>query len=115
MLAGGFGEFGVDFGEEDGFFGVGGFGEDAAEGVGDEGAAPELEAGGLVGLVEGAVDEDGALLVADAVDGSDDRRRWRWRGRAAWCARRRTGGSVLLLFGGVPADGGGEEEDFGAA
>ena len=71
VLAGDFGEFGVDFSHEDGFRIVGGFGENATERVGDEGASPELEAGCLVGLVEDAVDADGPLLMADAVDGSD--------------------------------------------
>ena len=51
VLAGDLGEFGVDFGDQNGFFRVRGFGENAAEGVGDEGASPELEAGGLFGLV----------------------------------------------------------------
>ena len=58
VLAGNFGKLWVDFSEEDRFFGMGGFGENAAEGVSDEGTAPELEAGGLVCLMEGAVDED---------------------------------------------------------
>ena len=44
MLAGYFDEFGVEVGDEDLFFVVAGFGEDAAEGVGDEAASPELEA-----------------------------------------------------------------------
>ena len=45
MLAGDFDEFGVEVGDEDLFFVVAGLGEDAAEGVGDEAAAPELDAG----------------------------------------------------------------------
>ena len=45
MLAGGFDEGGVEGGGEDFFAVVGGLGEDAAEGVGDEAAAPEFETG----------------------------------------------------------------------
>jgi hypothetical protein len=45
VLAGYFDEFGIEVGDEDLFFVVAGFGEDAAEGVGDEAASPELEAG----------------------------------------------------------------------
>ena len=43
VLAGDFDEFGVEVGDEDLFFVVGGLGEDAAEGVGDEGATPKFE------------------------------------------------------------------------
>ena len=44
MLARDFDEFGVEIGDEDFFFVRGSLGEDAAEGVGDEAAAPEFEA-----------------------------------------------------------------------
>ncbi len=42
VAAGVFEKLAVDFGEEDLFFVVRGLGEDAAEGVGDEAAAPEV-------------------------------------------------------------------------
>jgi len=57
VLAGGFDEGGVEGGGEDLFLVVPGLGEDAAEGVGDEAAAPELEAGGG-GVVAGAGEGD---------------------------------------------------------
>ena len=79
---------GIEVGVEDFFLVMGGLGEDAAEGVGDEAAAPELEAGvGADGEVAGhaddlvggrwnavqlAVDQDVAELMADAVDGADE-------------------------------------------
>ncbi len=44
MLAGYFDEFGVEVGDEDLFFVVAALGDDAAEGVGDEAASPELDA-----------------------------------------------------------------------
>ncbi len=44
MLAGDLDEVGVEVGDQDLFFVVAGFGEDAAEGVGDEAATPELDA-----------------------------------------------------------------------
>ena len=55
VLAGDFDEFGVEVCDSDLFFVVAGFGEDAAEGVGDEAAAPELDAG-CGGVVAGAVE-----------------------------------------------------------
>jgi len=99
VLAGGFDFLGVEGGGEDLFAVVGGLGEDAAEGVGDEGASPEVDTGvgerlevsglgwiwmgnfadGGRDAVEvfgdGAVgllgaEEDVAELVADAIDGA---------------------------------------------
>ena len=76
MLAGGFDLGGVEVGVEDLFTVVRGLGEDAAEGVGDEAAAPELDAAGG-GVVAGAAESDAvmddvAMLVADAVDRADE-------------------------------------------
>lgn len=127
MLAGDFDEFWVEVGDEDFFPVVAGLGEDAAEGVGDEASAPELEAG-LRGVVAGAAELDGggvaisrggleldvAVLVADAVDGADEDS----VGDGVGALRGLPGGVLgvaeFFLLGGVPADGGGEEEDFGS-
>ena len=85
VLAGDFDEFGVQVGDQDLFFVVAGLGEDAAEGVGDEAATPELDAGcgcvvaGAVEFYGGGVavggddfEFDVAVLVAYAVDGADE-------------------------------------------
>ena len=128
MLAGDFDEFGVEVGDEDLFFVVAGLGEDAAEGVGDEAAAPELDAG-VRGVVAGAVEFDGggvavgggdfefdvAVLVAYAVDGADEDSVGDGVGALGGLPGVVLGGAELFFFGGVPADGGGEEEDLGAA
>ena len=104
-----------------------GLGEDAAEGVGDEAAAPELDAG-LRGVVAGAAqfdcgwvavggggfEFDVAVLVADAVDGADEDSVGDGVGALDGLPGVVLGGAELFLLGGVPADGGGEEEGFGA-
>ncbi len=140
MLAGDFDFAGVEGGGEDFFLVVGGLGEDAAEGIADEGPAPELEAGvgadfEVAGLADDFADggwdpvemfgdaavgmlgaeEDVAELVADAVGGADED-----AVRDGVGALDGLPGGVLAIaelgfFGGVPADGGGVEEDFGAA
>ena len=75
MLAGGFDLRGVEVGVENLFAVMRGLGKDAAEGVGDEAAAPELETAGG-GVVAGAgecdaVVNDIAVFVPDAVDRAD--------------------------------------------
>ena len=104
------------------------FGEDAAEGVGDEAAAPELDAGAgvwspgpwsstVAGLPSAAVsfEFDVAVLVAYAVDGADEDSVGDGVGALGGLPGVVLGGAELFLFGGVPADGGGEEEDLGSA
>src|ERR1700722_11634071 len=125
VLAGYFDELGVEVGDEDLFFVVAGLGEDAAEGVGDEAAAPELDAGaggvvagaaqcdrGGVAVGGGGFEFDVAVLVAHAVDGADEDSVGDGVGALGGLPGFVLGGAVLFLFRGVPADGGGEEEDF---
>jgi len=93
---------GVAFDDERFFFIVRGFGEDAAEGIADEGCAPEFEAS-----LERAFEADsvGSRHVDSAGDGVG----------AHHCAPGVVlGFSVLRFFGGVPADGGGVEDYIGA-
>ena len=109
---------GVEVGVEDLFLVVGGLGEDAAEGVGDEAAAPELEAAaacgrrGLASLTPLWIDV--AVLVADAVDGADEDAVGDGVGALDGLPGVVLALAELGLFAGVPADGGGEEEGFGA-
>ena len=105
-----------------------GLGEDAAEGVGYEAASPELDAG-LRGVVAGAAELDCggvavggggfelyvAVLVAYAVDGADEDSVGDGVGALGGLPGFVLSGAELLFFGGVPADGGGEEEGFGSA
>jgi hypothetical protein len=127
VLAGDFDEFGVEVGVEDLFFVVAGESDDAAEGVGDEAAAPELDAR-LRSVVAGAAEFDGggvavggdgfefdvAVLVAYAVDCADEDSVGDGVGALGGLPGFILGGAELFFFGGVPADGGGEEEDLGA-
>src|SRR5258708_5933173 len=118
VAAGVFEQFEVDLRGEDLFLVVAGLGDDAAEGVGDEAAAPELEAGGG-GVVAGsahfyAVVEDVAVLVADAVDGSGEDAVGDGVGALDGLPGGVLGFAVLGFFGRVPADGGGVEEGVGA-
>ena len=121
----------VEVGDEDLLAIVRGLGDDPAERVGDEGSAPELEAGiGTDGKVSGladnfvggwrdtvdfAVEEDIAELAADAIDGADE-------DSVGDGVRALDGlpGVVLAiaefgLFCGMPTDGGGIKEHFRAA
>ena len=107
----------VEVGVEDLFLIVRGLREDAAEGIGDEAAAPELDAAGG-GVIAGAFHQDSvvlhiAVLVADAVDRADE---------DAVGNRVRTldglPGVILALaeldlLAGMPADGRGKEERLG--
>lgn len=72
VAAGIFEEFEVYFGGEDFFLVVAGLGEDAAEGIGDEAAAPEFQARAFGALHGNAIVGYIALLEAYAVDGSDE-------------------------------------------
>jgi len=92
----------VTFDDEDFFGGVAGFGEGDAEGVGDEGVAPEFEA-----LVRGTFE-------ADAIDGGDEDAVGDGVGALDGLPGIDLLGAVLGFFGGMPADGGGVEEDIGA-
>ena len=128
MLAGYFDEFGVEVGDEDLFFVVAGFCKDAAEGVGDEAAAPELDAG-LWCVVAGAVEFDGgrvavgggdfefdvAMLVTDAVDGAGEDSVGDGVGALGDLPGVVLGGAELLFLGGVPADCSWKEENLGSA
>ena len=128
MLAGDFDEFGVEVRDEDLFFVVAGFGDDAAERVGDEAASPELEAG-VRGVVAGAFEVDGfGVAVGGGALKMTSPYSWPTRLTAqtktplamAWarctvCQASYWAVAELVFFGGVPADGGGEEEDLGAA
>ncbi len=104
-----------------------GQGDDAAEGVGYEAAAPELDAGaggvvagaaefdrGGVAVGGGGFEFDVAVLVAYAVDGADEDSVGDGVGALGGLPGFVLGCAKLFLLGGVPADGGGEEEDFGA-
>ena len=66
VAAGIFEQAQIDFGDQDLFLVVGGFGDDAAEGVGDERSAPELQSRAV-----DAIAADVAMLFADAIDGAD--------------------------------------------
>ncbi len=130
MLAGDFDLPRIEIGVEDFFLVVGGLGEDAAEGVGNEAAAPELETGvgadGVVArhaedfvgggrdAVQFSMEENVAEFMTDAVDGADKNAVGDGMGALYGLP-----GTVLALaefgfFGRVPADGGGKEESFGA-
>ncbi len=101
---------------------------DAAEGVGYEAAAPEFEAGcggvvagtaelygGWVAVGGGGLEFDVAVLVAYAVYSADEDTIGDAVGALGGLPGVVLGVAELLLFGGVPADGGGEEEYLGAA
>ncbi len=97
----------IDFAEEDFFRIVRGLGDDAAEGIGQKAAAPELEAGAL-----GAIAEDVAILMTDAIDaGHVDAVGDGVRALDGLpCVVLR--GAELVLLGRMPADGRGIEKDF---
>src|SRR6185437_5397307 len=99
----------IDFGDENFFCIVGGFGNDAAEGIGDETAAPEFEAG-----AGGAIAEDLALLAAYAVGGGDVDAVGDGVGALDGLPRVVLGRAEFGLFSRVPANGGGIEENFSA-
>src|SRR5579863_285133 len=87
---------------------------DAAEWISDEASAPELEACAFRTLHHDTVVKDVAILVADAVDGSDED-----AVRDGVGALHRLPGGVLGFaelgfLRGVPADSGGVEEGFRA-
>ena len=111
-----FKEFGVDLGDEDLFPVVGGLGDDPAEGVGDEGAAPEFQAGvGRVragALHQRAVVLDVAVLVADTVNGTDEDAVGDGVGALHGLPGGVLGFAELFLFRRMPADGGWVKEGF---
>ena len=111
-------ELAVNLCDEDLFFVVGGLGDDAAEGVCDEGTAPEFEAG-VRRVRAGAGHEDAvvidvAVLLAYTVDRSDEDAVGDGVGALDGLPGGVLGFAELGFFRGVPADGGGEEESFGA-
>ena len=71
--------------------------------------------GGGVAVGGGDFEFDVAVLVADAVDGADEDSVGDGVGALGGLPGFVLGGAELLFFGGVPADGGGEEEDLGSA
>ena len=84
-----------------------GFGDDAAEGVGQKAAAPKLETGAF-----DAVAEDVATFMTDAVDAGHVDSVGDGVAALDGLPRVILGGAELFFLGGVPADGGGIEEDF---
>src|SRR6202035_2785950 len=71
--------------------------------------------GGGVAVGGGDFEFDVAVLVAYTVDGADEDSVGDGVGALGSLPGVVLGGAELLLFGGVPADGGGEEEDLGSA
>ncbi len=71
--------------------------------------------GGGVAVGGGDFEFDVAVLVAYAVDGADEDSVGDGVGALGGLPGGVLGFAELFLFGGVPADGGGEEEDFGSA
>ncbi len=104
VAAGFFLECGVDLCDEDFFFVAGGFLEEFAEGVGDEGAAEEFDAVFSAGGV-------GDFFEADAVGGGDEDAVGDGVGALDGFPRAGLGFAEGGFFLGVPADGGGVEED----
>ena len=99
----------VDLPDQDVFSIVRGLGKDAAEGIGQERASPKLEAGAFRPVAPDvsvflphAVDSGYVDAVGDGVASLN--------GLPRLILRR----AVLLLLRGVPADGGGIEEEIGA-
>lgn len=91
---------GVALDDEDFFFVVGGFGEDAAEGIGDEGISPEFEAGIAVlrlALVADAIDNGDVDAISDCVSALNG------------APGVELSGAELSFFVGMPADAGGIE------
>ena len=76
--------------------------------------AVEFDCGG-VAVGGGDFEFDVAVLVAYAVDGADEDSVGDGVGALGGLPGVVLGGAELVLFGGVPTDGGGEEEDFGSA
>lgn len=127
MLPGHLDQLRVEIGDENLLFVVRCLGQDASEWVGDEAASPKLEAG-LRGVVAGPMELHGrgisvggddleldvAVLVAGAVDGADEDPVGDGVGALGGLPGFILGGAELVLLRGVPADGGGKEEDFGA-
>ena len=90
---------------------VGGrLGDELAVGGGDEGLAPELDAVGVHGMAVGIAD----LLAATAVGGADEAAVGDRVGALDDLPAFVLGFSVLGFLAGVPADGGGVEEELGA-
>ena len=71
--------------------------------------------GGGVAVGGGDFEFDVAVLVAYAVDGADEDSVGDGVGALGGLPGVVLGGAELFFFGGVPADGGGEEEDLGSA
>ena len=98
VTAGFFALSGIAFNDEDFFFVVRGFGENAAEGIGDERVAPEFEAG---------VTCFGFALEADPINDRDVNAVGDCVGALDGAPSVELGGAELSFFVGMPADAGG--------